>query len=92
MNIETLRFYRNLLFRTLVVIFFLNVLMYSATMALWDTWTGLVSAWFHVPAEGLGATMLDFFTAVKFFAIYILLAPALALHWSIKAQQKHTSA
>lgn len=91
MNIETLRFYRNLLFRTLVVIFCLNVFMYLATMDFWDTWTGLVSSWFHVPAEELGSTMLNFFCAVKFFAIYVLLAPALALHWSIKAQQKRTS-
>ncbi len=88
MNIENLRFLRNLLFRTMVVIFCLNVFMYLATMTLWDTWSALVASWFRMPAAGLGPIMLCFFSAVKFFAIYILLAPALALHWSIKVQER----
>lgn len=88
MKIEILRFYRNLLFRTLLMIFCLNVFMFSTTLAMWDTWSAMISSWFRMPVESLGPIMLCFFSAVKFFAIYIILAPALALHWSIKTLEK----
>lgn len=88
MSPELLRQIRNVLFRTLAVTFALSLLMQLATFSLWDTWTGLTSQWFHTDVEQLGPVVLRFFAGVKFYAIFILLAPALALHWTVKAQER----
>jgi hypothetical protein len=32
--------------------------------------------------------MVSFFTTIKFFALFVLLGPALALHWTLKAEAK----
>ncbi len=88
MNLETIRLARNFLLRALVVTFVLNLLMALATFTLWPTWTGLTSQWFHTPPESLGPLMVNFFTTVKFFALFVLLAPAVALHWTLKAETK----
>ncbi len=88
MNIESIRFARNILLKVLAVVFVLNLLMAMATFVLWDTWTGVTSQWFHTPPETLGPLIFNFFTATKFFAIFVLLAPALALHWTLKAEEK----
>ncbi len=86
MNLETIRLTRNLLLRALAVTFVLNLLMALATFALWSTWTGLTSQWFHTPPESLGPLMVSFFATVKFYAIFVLLAPAIALHWTLKIE------
>lgn len=90
MNIDALRFYRNLFFKILAVCFVLNVLAAAATFALWDTWTGLTASWFHSTPEAIGPAVLNFFMYAKFYMIYVLLAPALALHWAVKEKEKQT--
>lgn len=88
MNTESIRQIRNILFRTLVCTAVLTWLMQAVTFAFWDTWTGLTSQLFRIGTDGLGETLLNFFLYVKFYAIFILLAPALALHWTLKSQPK----
>lgn len=90
MNLESVRLARNILFRTLVVVFALNLLVALATFGLWDTWTTLTSQWFHTTPEVLGPLMVNFFTTAKFVAIYVLLAPAIALHWTLTAEKSAT--
>ena len=88
MKIETMRSARNILLRTFAVTFILNLLMAAATFGLWDTWTSLTGQWFHTEPQTLGPLMVNFFAATKFFAIFVLLAPALALHWTLKAEER----
>lgn len=88
MKIETIRQLRNILLRTFAVVLVLNLLMAAATFGLWDTWTTITSQWFHTPTESLGPLMVNFFTSIKFFAIFVLLAPALALHWTVRQELK----
>ena len=88
MKIETIRQIRNILLRTFAIVLILNLLMAAATFGLWDTWTTITSRWFHTPTESLGPLMVNFFTSIKFFAIFVLLAPALALHWTVRHELK----
>ena len=88
MSLELARELRNILLRTLAVTFGFTLLMHLSTWPLWDTWTTLTSQWFRVPVDTLGLAMLNFFVAIKFFSIFVLLAPALALHWTIKVREK----
>jgi len=88
MRIETIRQLRNILLRTFAVVFVLNLLMAAATFGLWDTWTSITGQWFHTSKESLGPLMVNFFSTTKFFAIFCLLAPALALHWTVREEAK----
>ena len=88
MKIETIRLLRNILLRTLAVTFVLNLLMATATFGLWDTWTSISGQWFHTDPQAMGPLMINFFTATKFFALFVLLGPALALHWTLRAEER----
>ncbi len=88
MKPETMRQIRNILLRTFAVTFVLNLLMAAATFGLWDTWTSITGQWFHTSPQSLGPQMVSFFTTIKFFALFVLLGPALALHWTLKAEAK----
>lgn len=88
MKNETIRQIRNILLRTFAVTFVLNLLMAAATFGLWDTWTSITGQWFHTSPESLGPQMVNFFTATKFFALFVLLGPALALHWTLRAEER----
>lgn len=90
MNTDALRFYRNLFFKILAVCFVLNVSILVTTLAFWDTWASLTATWFHSTPEALGPSILNFFMFAKFYMLYILLAPALALHWAVKAKEKRS--
>lgn len=82
---------RNILLYTAGVCFVLNLLMFLATVGLWDTWTGITSAWFHTTPESLGPAMVNFFAVVKFYVLFLLVAPAVALHLAAKSQLKAAS-
>ncbi len=88
MSSDLLPLIRNILLRTFAITYGLTILMALATFGLWDTWTALITQWFHTTPAALSSLMLTFFTAVKFYAIFILLAPALALHWTIKVRRR----
>lgn len=85
MNLELLRQIRNLLLRLAAISFVLSLVMAFSTVALWDTWAGLAAQWFRTAPAELGPVVVNFFAFIKFYYVFILLAPALALHWSIKA-------
>lgn len=88
MKTEDLKLLRDILFRTAIIYFAFSIVMALSTIFLWDTWSGLTCQWYHVKPEDIGATILNFFAAVKFFFVFIILVPALALHWTIKASTR----
>jgi uncharacterized membrane protein YcfT len=87
MTLDSLRLLRNILLRTAVISIACSYAALLATFAFWDTWAALTSQLFHLSPEALSRpVLLYFFVAVKFFNIFVLLAPALALHWTIKRE------
>jgi len=88
MSTVNLRLARNTLFRAFVISAGFTLLTYVTTFPLWSVWSSLICDWFHMPAEQVGPVMLGFFCQIKFFNVYLLLVPALALHWTIKTQEK----
>lgn len=87
MTLDSLRLIRNILLRAAIVCYAFALLMALSTIALWDTWTALTSQWFHTAPETLGPMILYFFSAIKFYAIFILLVPGLAIHWTLKREE-----
>lgn len=88
MNTETLKQIRNILLRTTLISLLLTWFMAALTFGLWDTWTGVMSKVCHVPAAEFGPLIGNWFALIKFYFIFVLLAPALALHWEIKKSAK----
>ena len=87
MNLDTLRLMRNVLFRLAAISFAFAMLMAMLTIGLWDTWAGVTSQWYRTTPAQLGPIVVNFFAMVKFYYIFVVLAPALALHWTIKAAE-----
>ena len=91
MSTESLKQVRNILLRTLLVSMILAWTLAALTIALWDTWSGMTEQWFHTPADALGPIISNWFALIKFYALFVLLAPALGLHWEIKQREKQNS-
>ena len=87
MTLESMRFARNLLLRSAAVCYGLLILSVLAWLPLSHTWTRVCTNWYHVTPEKVHAIVVDFFTVAKFYAIFVLLVPALALHWTIKSEE-----
>ncbi|MGD9650655.1 MAG: hypothetical protein AB7G80_05815 [Dongiaceae bacterium] len=83
MNAKNLRLVRNFLLKTFVIGIAFTLLMGWATVNGWAMWTGLASTWFHTDAATLTPLVLEFFMNVRFFLLFIVLAPALAIHWML---------
>ena len=87
MTLDSLRLLRNILLRTVVISLAFSYAAALITFAFWDTWSAFAEHLLHVRPDALNETvMLYFFVAVKFVNIFFLLAPALALHWTIKRE------
>ena len=84
MTYDNLRLIRNLLLRTFVVGLGITLLLALLTFSLWDTWVPIVERMFHTNIEFLTPIVVEFFMQVRFFLLYIVLAPALAIHWTLK--------
>jgi hypothetical protein len=87
-DLETLRLIRNIVLRCFAIGVVFALLMLIATLAAWPAWTGLAVRWFHVDEAQLGNVVLAFFTAIRFYFLFILLAPALALHWTLRSERE----
>jgi len=85
--LETLRLFRNVLLRIFAIGVVFALLMLIAMLAAWPVWTGLAMRWFHADAAQLGVVALQFFTEIRFYFVFVLLAPALALHWTIGSER-----
>lgn len=86
MQLETLRLWRNLLLRTFAAGFGMTLLLGLVTMAGWQTWMGLATGWFHTDSQTLTPLVLNFFLQIRFFLLFLVLAPALALHWTLHVE------
>jgi hypothetical protein len=86
MALDTLRLIRNILFRSLAIGVVMVLLMYIATVAGWQLWTTLVAQLFRTDEAHLIAAVLGLFTAVKFYFVFVLLVPGLAIQWTIRSE------
>ena len=89
--LDSLRLVRNILLRIFAVGVVFALLMLVATLAAWPVWTGLAMRWFHADEAQLSAIVLQFFTAIRFYFLFILLAPALALHWTLRSERSRAA-
>ena len=87
MTLESLRLTRNILLRSALLCYAFIVLSALIWLPLSETWTGLTASWYHITAERVHNLVLDFVAVAKFFAIFVLLIPGLAIHWTIERER-----
>ena len=86
MALETLRLIRNILLRCVVIGIAIAIVLGVATLAFWSFWIGLATTWLRTDEHYLSGVVIWFFTAVRFFLVFVLLTPALALHWTYRSE------
>ena len=82
MNRELIILWRNVLLRTFIVGVLIAILLFLATMLLWNTAAAWVQYLFAVDQRALGRIVLQFFLQIRIVLLFFFLAPALALHWT----------
>jgi hypothetical protein len=87
MTLDALRLARNILLRSAAICYGFLIVSAVVWLPFADTWTGLTSSWYHVAPENVHNIVVAFLSVAKFYAIFILLVPGLALHWTIKREQ-----
>lgn len=87
MELEKIVFFRNFLFRTLIIAVLFAIFLAVLTFALWDTWAPMTVRIFRVEEKELGELILTFFLNVRLVLVFLILAPALALHWMAKSKK-----
>ena len=82
---ETIRVIRDSLFRTFLIGLIFGLLYVCVYYGWRDHWDRLVVVrWALIDQKSLDVLTMSFFGLIRFYLVFILLAPALALHWTLK--------
>ena len=82
---ETVRLIRDILLRTLLLSLFFALLIAGVYYGLRNYVDSLLVGRLEIiDQRSLNAIVVGFFALIRFYLIFILLAPALALHWTLK--------
>lgn len=85
---EVVRLLRNIFLRAFVVGAAIGLAFAILTFVAWDAGMSLGIRMFHTDAETLTPLALRSFAQLRFFLWFGLLTPGLALHWTLKAEEK----
>jgi hypothetical protein len=82
---ETVRLIRDILLRTLLISLIIALLIVGIYYGGRRYWDNLMVVRLALIEQGsLNVIVVSFFVLIRFYLIFILLAPALALHWTLK--------
>ena len=84
MTLESLCLMRNILLRSAALCYAFILLSALIWLPMSETWTTLTANWYHITPERVHNIVVDFFSVAKFYGIFVLLVPGLALHWTVK--------
>lgn len=86
MQKQNLKLIRDILFRIFVIGVLFAIFFFVMTASFWDFWTSMIYSKFQVSEKEFGGKVVDFFLYLRFYLVFIILVPAIALHWIIKTQ------
>ena len=82
---ETIGIIRDILFRLFLISLIMGLLfagVYYGGRGYWDRL--IVDRLRLIDEKSLNVVVMEFFVLIRFYLVFILLAPALALHWTLK--------
>jgi len=83
-------FFRNLLLRVFVVGVIFALLYLIVTLSFWDTWVSVFAMW-KMEEKDAAMVMVASFTLLRIILVFLILVPAIALHWTSKTSQGTSS-
>ena len=83
MEKQQVLFFRNLLLRVFVVGVIFGILYLILTISFWDTWVSVFGMW-KIEEKDAAMLMAASFTLLRIILVFLLLVPAVALHWTSK--------
>lgn len=90
---ESIRVIRDIFFRTFLIGVVFGLLYVCIYFGWRDYWDDLVVVrWALIDQKSLGILTLSFFGLIRFYLVFVLLAPTLALHWTLKRLERRTGA
>jgi hypothetical protein len=87
MTLESIRLTRNILLRSAALCYAVLILSALIWLPFSETWTSMTSSWYHISPERVNSLVINFLSVAKFYGIFILLVPGLALHWTLKSEE-----
>ena len=87
MNKQNLILLKSFLFKTFIVGIMFAVLIFVLTFCFWDKFSYIASSKFQVTQQDLGLVVINFFSILRFYLIFVILVPLIALHWLIESQK-----
>lgn len=85
MKKQSLILIRDFLFKTFIVGILFAIFFFLVTAFFWDFWSSTIYSVFHVNEQEAGKLIASWFLHLRFFLIFIILVPAISLHWVIKS-------
>ena len=90
MSLDTLRLIRNILLRSFVIGIAFGLAYLLVTLVWWNFWATLAMSWWHADERHLRSLALHFFSGIRFYLVFVLLVPALAIQWTIRSELKRS--
>ncbi len=85
MKKQNLMLIRNIFFKTFIIGLLFTLFLFVMTATFWNQWSSFVYSIFQVDQKELGKIVVRSFVNLRFYLIFILLVPAIGLHWTIKS-------
>jgi hypothetical protein len=85
---ETIRVIRDILFRLFLISLIMGLLfagVYYGGRGYWDRL--IVDRLGLIDEKSLNVVVMEFFVLIRFYLVFIVLAPVLALHWTLKRME-----
>ncbi|MEZ4575005.1 MAG: hypothetical protein R2857_08835 [Vampirovibrionales bacterium] len=87
MNTNCLRIWRNLFLRAFLVGVGLTVLLAIAIFLPWDAWMPYATSMTRLTEAQLAPKITQLFLDIRYYLLFIVLTPGLALHWTLKKEE-----
>jgi hypothetical protein len=85
---QTVRIIRDIFFKTFLISLIAALLFAGVYFGWRARWIRIVVEQFQlIDEKSLNLVVMEFFMWIRFYLIFVLLAPALALHWTLKRLQ-----
>lgn len=88
MDKQTLVTVKSILFKTFLTGLAFALIIFLLTMKFWDKWSFIVSSRFLLSQKELGELFVNSMLYTRFYLIFVILVPAIAIHWHLKNTSK----
>ena len=87
MEKEKLILIRNFLFKIFIVGVLFALFLFVMTVTFWGTWSSFIYSKFQLTEKELGQLVVQQFINLRFYLVFVILVPAISLHWTIKSHK-----